>query len=313
MNDENQYDLTQFFSVSLDMLCIAGTDGYFKLINPSFQRILGWSEEMLLTHTFLDFIHPEDIEATVNEVEKLKFGAPTLAFYNRYRCVDGSYRHFSWSAFPNQKTGLIYAIARDITDLVESNQKISQLATELKNTNNKLFEQAYTDPLTKLKNRRSFNEEMNYLISLTQRQENVLSLLMIDVDHFKDYNDQFGHPAGDQVLTTLASLLTRTLRGSDVLARYGGEEFIIALPNTSEDKAIELAEKLVTVTREFAWEKRSVTISVGVATENFDKNTQIKKFDYSTSLIENADKALYHSKTNGRNQATHSSQLKKKN
>lgn len=89
---------------------------------------------------------------------------------------------------------------------------------------------------------------------------------MIDVDFFKDYNDKFGHPAGDKVLTILTSLLAKTLRKDDVTARYGGEEFIVASPNASEKEAIEIEERLVKVIEESKWEKRSVTISVGITT-----------------------------------------------
>ncbi len=133
---------------------------------------------------------------------------------------------------------------------------------------------------------------------------------MIDADRFKNYNDQFGHPAGDKVLINLAFLLKQTLRTNDLAARYGGEEFIIALPNTSQEEAVQVAENLVAVVREFVWEKRSVTISVGAATVNFDKNSQINKFDYSINLIKDADRALYHSKINGRDQVTHNFQTK---
>lgn len=128
---------------------------------------------------------------------------------------------------------------------------------------------------------------------------------MIDADHFKDYNDTFGHPEGDKVLITLADLLTKTFRKSDVLARYGGEEFIVALPLTSENEAIDISEKLIQTVREFNWEKRSVTISVGAATHEFDLNPKNINTEYSISLIDQADKALYCSKVNGRNRMTH--------
>lgn len=131
-------------------------------------------------------------------------------------------------------------------------------------------------------------------------------ITMIDVDFFKDYNDKFGHPAGDKVLAILASLLAKTLRKDDVTARYGGEEFIVALPNTSEKEAIEIAERLVKVIEESKWEKRSVTISVGVTTSQINPSNNA---DHSIDIIEEADRALYYSKINGRNRVTHSSQI----
>lgn len=101
-----------FFDRSRDMQCIAGTDGYFKRVNPAFVRNLGWSEEELLSRPFVEFVHPDDVEATVEETESVSGGAPTISFSNRYRCKDGSYRRLLWTAHPDPATGNIYASAR---------------------------------------------------------------------------------------------------------------------------------------------------------------------------------------------------------
>jgi len=114
------YEFEKYFEVSLDMLCIAGTDGYFKRVNPAFERTLGWSEEELLSRPFVDFVHPDDVESTLREIESLSEGIPTVSFENRYRCADGSYKRLLWTSYPDAKTGRIYAIARDVTDLRES-------------------------------------------------------------------------------------------------------------------------------------------------------------------------------------------------
>ncbi len=117
------YDFEQFFDDSLDLFCIASPDGYFKRVNPSFERILGWSTEELLSRPFLEFVHPDDVAATVREVERLGEGIPTVAFENRYRCEDGTYRYFSWTAHPDAGTGLLYAIARDVTELRRARER----------------------------------------------------------------------------------------------------------------------------------------------------------------------------------------------
>ena len=105
--------LDRFFTLSIDLLCIAGADGYFKRISPAFDT-LGYAREELLSKPFLDFVHPDDVAATLAEVEKLRAGLPTLHFDNRYRCKDGSYQWLSWTAAPDS-SGTLYAIARNVT------------------------------------------------------------------------------------------------------------------------------------------------------------------------------------------------------
>jgi PAS domain S-box-containing protein len=110
-------EFQNYFDYSLDMLCIAGYDGYFKRVNPAFQRVLGWSTEELLSRRFLDFVHPDDLEKTEREIENLAKGKPTISFENRYMCFDGSEKILAWTAHPEPETGLIYAIARDVSAL----------------------------------------------------------------------------------------------------------------------------------------------------------------------------------------------------
>lgn len=117
-------ELDKFFDLSLDMLCIAGTDGFFKRLSPSWQKKLGYSIEELTTAPFIDFVHPDDREPTIQEVEKLSVGVDTISFENRYRCKDGSYRHLSWNATSFVERQLIYAIGRDVTDLKQTEEAL---------------------------------------------------------------------------------------------------------------------------------------------------------------------------------------------
>jgi PAS domain S-box-containing protein len=110
-NDEFE----RFFQMSLHMLCIAGTDGYFRRVNPAFERTLGFSAEELLSMPFIDFVHPDDHVATLRELARLGYGAPSVNFENRYRCKDGSFRWLSWTSAP-QEGGLLYVAAVDVTD-----------------------------------------------------------------------------------------------------------------------------------------------------------------------------------------------------
>lgn len=151
MNFENEYDLEKLVNNSLDLLTIVDLNGNVLLVNPAFERTLGWRKEDLVGKDPFHLLHPEDKESTYKEFEKLNQGLLTLSFQNRYICADGQYRYFSWTASPDLVAGLVYVTGRDITDVIESNRKISQLAVKLKETNDRLFEQASTDPLTKLK------------------------------------------------------------------------------------------------------------------------------------------------------------------
>lgn len=153
------------------------------------------------------------------------------------------------------------------------------------------------DELTGLHNRRYFNERLIDEVDRARRYGGSISLLMIDLDHFKRVNDTYGHPVGDEVLVWIAGVFRDKLRKTDLVARYGGEEFAIILFNTSQDKAVEIAEKLRCAVAETAFSKNErveVTISVGVATLGVDT----RSFD---GLIGNADKALYNAKSQGRN------------
>lgn len=124
-------DLERFFDLSLDMLCIAGTDGFFKWVNPAFERVLGYKAEEMVAVPFLDFVHPEDRAATVGEIEHLAAGQPTVTFVNRYRHKDGGYRSMEWNAMPVAAERVIYAVARDVTALRKLDQDAQDLRQQI--------------------------------------------------------------------------------------------------------------------------------------------------------------------------------------
>src|SRR5215475_10984994 len=116
LNQPSEKDLREFIDLSLNLVCIAGIDGYFKYLNPAWETTLGYSREELLSRPYLDFIHPDDREATIAVAKKLTSGSNILSFENRYLCKDGSYKWLLWSAVARMEKGSIYAIAADITD-----------------------------------------------------------------------------------------------------------------------------------------------------------------------------------------------------
>jgi two-component system, sensor histidine kinase and response regulator len=115
-NPQTEGDMREFIDLSLNLLCIAGMDGYFKHVNPAWETTFGFTREDLLSRPYLEFVHPDDREATTAEAAKIASGCNTLSFENRYRCKDGSYRWLLWSAVVRAERGLIYAIAADITE-----------------------------------------------------------------------------------------------------------------------------------------------------------------------------------------------------
>jgi PAS domain S-box-containing protein len=124
---QSQEVLDRFFTDSLDLLCIADFGGYFKRLNPAWERTLGFTADELCRRPFLDFIHPEDRESTIAEVKQLSEGAQTISFENRYRCKDGSYKWLLWTATPLLSQQLIYADGRDITERKLAEESIRKL------------------------------------------------------------------------------------------------------------------------------------------------------------------------------------------
>jgi len=124
-------ELNRFFSLSVDLLCVAGFDGYFKRINGSWSQVFGYSEAELCAKPYLDFVHPDDREPTLREASKVAAGARLLHFENRYQARDGSYKWLAWTAAPYADEQLIYAVARDITDQKIADEKLARYAREL--------------------------------------------------------------------------------------------------------------------------------------------------------------------------------------
>ena len=179
--------------------------------------------------------------------------------------------------------------------------KERELSQERVRMMEKLQRLAITDGLTKLHNSRSFYSQLEVEVDRFNRYKHPLSLLLLDIDHFKQYNDNFGHLEGDKVLVKISQLIRSCLRKLDTAYRYGGEEFTVILPETSCEEAELVAERIRTTIQTEKFKPRnakelSITISIG--TTQYDAEEQLSTF------IQRADKAMYLSKQNGRNQVT---------
>lgn len=143
--------LNLLFNTSIDMVCVAGFDGYLKRLNPAWEKVLGWKPEDLLSRPYLDFVHPDDREPTIAAASGLSEGETVITFENRYLCSDGSYRWISWNSVPIMEEKLILAIVRDVTDqkrmeesLGEANKVLTHQATELESVNKELEAFSYS-------------------------------------------------------------------------------------------------------------------------------------------------------------------------
>lgn len=283
---------TRHFELSQDMACVAGFDGYFKRVNPAFERILGYGEEDLLGRPFLEFVHPDDRRRTEEEAATIATGAGTVQFRNRYLAKDGSVHWIEWTSQPVVEEETIYAVARDVSERKALEEELERLSQH--------------DPLTGLFNRRRFEEELRRQLAYTRRYGKGGALLLIDVDRFKQINDSLGHAAGDRALCRVAGLLRDNLRASDViardadpvLARFGGDEFVVLLPEVDEAGAQAVADRLTALMRDSPLTiggcELRLGISVGVAA--FDEYGRPGEQE----LLAAADRAMYEAKAAGR-------------
>ena len=180
--------------------------------------------------------------------------------------------------------------------------QLEEYQQQLELTNARLRTLSVTDDLTGLNNRFAFEEELRQQNELARQSDSRLSLLFLDADHFKFYNDEFGHPAGDDALRTIAENLKESMRMSDFVARIGGDEFVIILPGTTRESAWVLAERCRKTLESATWPERPITVSIGIS--SLDGRT----IDTDT-LISEADQALYHAKATGRNQVSRADDL----
>ena len=193
-------------------------------------------------------------------------------------------------------------LKNNTAQLRDYQSQLEEYHKRLELTNARLRTLSVTDDLTGLNNRFAFEEELRNELDRAKQLKLPLSLLFLDADHFKFYNDEFGHPAGDEALRMIGKYLTENMRTCDFVARIGGDEFVIILPGTPNESASVLAERCRKALESAAWPERPITVSIGIsslASRNIDTDV----------LISEADQALYHSKAAGRNQVSRTNDL----
>lgn len=295
-------------------------DGVILDWNTECTRLYGFSAEQVIGKTIYELIcHPEEVEATREAIQQVFSGKSLRNLEWQDRTLDGQTRWILCNTFPlHEMDGRVaFGISAniDITERKRQEQLIQEQRDELEAQNAtlhlltarlseahaKLEQMAATDALTGLPNHRVFRERLwrEYLWSL--EHDEPLSLVMLDVDHFKHFNDTYGHQAGDEVLRKVAMVLQQQCQSGFFVARYGGEEFAVILPQTDIPSAMAFAEQLREAIARIPCCYRPITASFGVST--LDLHTL-----NPDSLIEEADQSLYASKRNGRNRVTHAAE-----
>lgn len=247
---------------------------------------------------FFCCVHPDDVDRIKSEIAESVKGLNMIRSEWRHRLPSGEYHWFRMDSMPRlEEDGSVvcYGYMIDIQDMKISEEQLKHMLAEMKYL-------AATDPLTNVFNRRHFFAIAKTEMARSQRYCRPLSIMMLDIDHFKSVNDAVGHVKADIILKQVAEIITNTIRKLDVLARYGGEEFVILLPETDSDSAHIIASRIRKNIEEFPFgdDKKNtlkVTISIGVASVD-----DVSPIGYDLdNLILYADKALYVAKGSGRN------------
>lgn len=288
---------------SSDMVVRIGLDRRVRYVSPSCARVIGWNAGQLMGTAALSGIHAEDLPRVQQTLEALNLGEveeARIAYRNRHREKREIWVEAALRVTRAPDTGEIdgvVAIVRDMTEHKDLHDRLAALAT--------------SDGLTGLANRRQFDERLRDEWARAKRDGTPLSLLLIDVDHFKKFNDQYGHQAGDACLRSIAKTFAgEARRSADLAARYGGEEFVLLLPNTDAEDCERIGERVRQAVHELVVPhalnppSNQVTVSLGGATDLPAGGTA-----ECTSLVEAADLALYAAKDGGRNRLVMSAQV----
>ncbi|HLK14444.1 MAG TPA: diguanylate cyclase, partial [Fimbriimonadaceae bacterium] len=286
-------------------MALLATDGRILRVNEALSEFLGYSCDELLQLDFQSITHPEDLELDVTQFNQVLEGSiKSYTMEKRYFRKDGAvvWGTLSVTLLREADGSPLYFLGQviDITERKSHEELANEYARllefktlELDTANRQLQHMVSVDPLTEVFNRRMLEIRLGDAFELARRFSKPLALIMLDVDHFKKYNDDHGHVAGDEALCAVAKIIRGACRGGDVVARYGGEEFVVVCPDTSVEDALGLAERLRIAIKECDLKPARITCSLGVSAIGPDSREP-------QDIVEMADHALYQAKAGGR-------------
>lgn len=275
---------------SEDLIALISTEGKIDYLSPSSARMLGYDSNRMLGLSYIDLVHEEDLLECKQILDSSVVKQTCSKALYRMKNRAGEWVWLEMAATPvfDEKNNLVHvvAISRDMTVRLKYEERLKYLASH--------------DFLTSLKNRRSFKEKLAAAWKEFTINKQGLALLMIDIDHFKDVNDEYGHDAGDYVLAQFAQRLKEVIGKDGVIFRFGGDEFAALMENTTKEKVVNFIESFQEELKE-PWEVNpgslDITSSIGIAFINVSLDEEITDGRFTKI----ADQALYEAKKTGRN------------
>ncbi len=263
----------KLIQLMLDAIFVVDRDNQIVFVSDACEALLGYRAKELIGTQITDYMHPEDLAVTRASIVRVMNGQPHNDFRNRYIRKDGAVVHILWSARWSEEDGVRIGVARDVTALRQTEEKLHFLA--------------HHDPLTELTNRSLFNDRLASALHAAQRHQSGLALLFLDLNDFKLINDTYGHAMGDRVLCAIADRLKGAVRATDTVARMGGDEFTILLTDIpSRDAVSRKVEQILALLAEPLGTEcagiKTPSCSIGVAcypVDGEDADTLLRRAD----------------------------------